>query len=39
MAEFWFGAALGSLATMFGGFIWALIALRRPAQFNQYEVE
>lgn len=39
MAEFWFGAALGSIATIFGGFLWALVCLRRPANFDQYEVE
>lgn len=39
MAEFWLGAALGCLGTIAGGFIWALVCLRRPANFNQYEVE
>ncbi len=39
MAEFWFGCAMGSLATLAGFFIWALVSLRRPANFDQYEVE
>lgn len=39
MGEFWFGCAMGSLATLAGFFIWALFALRRPVDdFDQYEV-
>ena len=39
MAEFFFGCAMGSIATLAGNFIWCLLTLRRPTNFDQYEVE
>lgn len=38
-AEFWFGYAMGVLSLAVGLFIWAMLCLRRPTDFNQYEVE
>lgn len=38
-AEFWFGCAMGSLATLAAIFVWCMLTLRRPTDFDQYEVE
>lgn len=37
--DFLFGAALGSIFTIAGVFLWCLVSLRRPTDFDQYEVE
>ena len=39
MAEFLFGCAMGSIATFAGIFLWCVLTLRRPTDFDQYEVE
>lgn len=38
MAEFWFGCAMGAIATLAGVLIWAIVDRRAPQDFDQYEV-
>lgn len=39
MAEFWFGIAMGSLATLAGLFIYRLVMGASGHDYNPYEVE